>query len=176
MLTRRLISFMQRRRPNLTAPALLVIALAALVVSSWPGAAADQSLDTSPSRLDYADELLIQLAVSDLERAITFYRDVLELKLVSHDAALEWAKFDTNVPGVQIGIGRQDSVGGSGTTSINIGVRDVDAARRLLESRGVTFTGPSVNIPDVVKLASFHDPDGNRLRLAGPPDAADDRR
>lgn len=46
---------------------------------------------------------------------------------------------------------------------------DVVAARRLLESRGVSFNGPTQIIPGKVALAAFSDPDGNRLRLAGPP-------
>jgi len=43
------------------------------------------------------------------------------------------------------------------------------AARTLLESRGVVFSGPTQIIPGKVALAGFRDPDGNQLRLAGPP-------
>jgi hypothetical protein len=35
-----------------------------------------------------------------------------------------------------------------------------------VEERGVKFSGPTINIPDKVKLADFTDPDGNRIRLA----------
>jgi predicted enzyme related to lactoylglutathione lyase len=52
---------------------------------------------------------------------------------------------------------------------INLGVANVAAARELLESRGVKFTKPTQVIPGKVALADFTDPDGNRLRLAGPP-------
>jgi predicted enzyme related to lactoylglutathione lyase len=99
-----------------------------------------------------------------------FYGETLELSLVVHDPELEWAKFDTNVPGLRIGLGRQDRVAGSGSISINLGVESVDEARARLESKGVKFPKPSINVPGVVKLADFQDPDGNRLRLAGPPD------
>jgi hypothetical protein len=48
----------------------------------------------------------------------------------------------------------------------------VAAARALLEKRGVVFPGPTQVIPGKVALAGFTDPDGNRLRLAGPPPPA----
>jgi predicted enzyme related to lactoylglutathione lyase len=60
-------------------------------------------------------------------------------------------------------------VEGSGTTSLNISVRDIEAARSALEGRGVEFTGPIIDIPGVVRLADFRDPDGNKIRLAGAP-------
>ncbi len=150
---------------------LVAAAVGLLVVVPDRIAIADDAAPVNQQHIEYGADLLIQLAVADLEKSMAFYRDVLELKLASHEPELEWAKFDTNVPGVRIGIGRQDTVAGSGSTSINIGVKNVDAARALLESRGVKFARPTINIPGVVKLADFQDPDGNRLRLAGPPDA-----
>ncbi len=48
-------------------------------------------------------------------------------------------------------------------------VANVDAGRRTLEAAGVVFQGATLLIPGKVKLAGFTDPDGNRLRLAGPP-------
>jgi hypothetical protein len=52
---------------------------------------------------------------------------------------------------------------------LNLGVADVASARALLERRGVRFPKPTQVIPGKVALADFTDPDGNRLRLAGPP-------
>jgi len=124
-------------------------------------------------RLPYGKEVLIQLAVSDLERAMKFYGETLELELVWSSEELKWAEYKTNVPGIHIGVGVQDDVQGSGTVSVNLGVRDLDQARAVLEKKGVNFPKPSVNIPGVVKLADFTDPDGNRFRLAGPPDPAE---
>lgn len=124
----------------------------------------------STGDLPYVPEVLLQLAVTDLERSMKFYGETLDLKRVSHEPDLKWAKYDTAVPGFRIGIGEQDVVSPDSTSSINIGVADVKATRTLLESRGVVFPNPDINIPGIVKLADFTDPDGNRLRLAGPPD------
>ena len=46
------------------------------------------------------------------------------------------------------------------------GVKDIAAARSVLEARGVEFDGETAEIPGLVKLASFRDPDGNALMLA----------
>ncbi len=118
------------------------------------------------SSLGYEKDLLIQLRVVDLDRAVRFYRDVMDFDLVLLDESLQWAKMDPGIPGVIVGVGVGPKVAGSGTLSMNFGVTDIEKARKLLEKRGVVFTGPTITIPDVVKLADFADPDGNRIRLA----------
>jgi len=51
---------------------------------------------------------------------------------------------------------------------LNFDVRgDVDEIRASLEKKGVRFPEPTWIIPGKVRLASFLDPDGYRLRLAG---------
>lgn len=146
-----------------------IVILAALWAAlTAPHSTADDP-ERAPAGLSLQPVVLIQLAVSDLDRAVAFYSEVLELELESRTAAMQWAKFKTGIPGLSIGLGAGGDVEGSGTVSVNLGVGDIDRARALLESRGVTFDGPTTSIPGVVRLADFRDPDGNRLRLAGPP-------
>jgi predicted enzyme related to lactoylglutathione lyase len=114
----------------------------------------------------YEPSLLIQVAVADLDRAIRFYTEILGLQLESRSEELQWARIKMGIPGVTIGLGRQDTVNGSGTVSLNLGVRDLDLTRRHLEKRGVHFTGPTIEVPGVVRLADLEDPDGNKIRLA----------
>jgi CreA protein len=45
-------------------------------------------------------------------------------------------------------------------------VKDIDAARAHLESVGARFDGDTYQIHDMVKLATFYDPDGNAWMLA----------
>ena len=110
--------------------------------------------------------------MSNLDKAVTFYRDVLEFKVTERRDDLKFAHIATSVPGLEIGLSEGSSLSGTGAAVINFGVADVAAARTVLESRGVKFTGPTQVIPGKVALAGFTDPDGNRLRLAGPPPAA----
>ncbi len=120
-----------------------------------------------PEPIKYGDELLVQIAVRDLDAACTFYTEVMGLTLESRNESLKWAKFLLPT-GARLGVGEAERVEGSGTVSINISVRDIEAARATLERRGVVFKGPTLDIPGVVRLADFADPDGNNIRLAGP--------
>jgi predicted enzyme related to lactoylglutathione lyase len=137
----------------------------ALAVSALAVTAAEQP---RPS-IEYRPSLLIQLAVADLDRAISFYTTVLGFTITERRDDLRFAHLDTNVPGLQIGLNAVAEPKGTGSAVLNIGVANVAEARRLLESRGVKFRGETVVIPGKVALAPFADPDGNLLRLAGPP-------
>lgn len=119
----------------------------------------------------YRPTVVVQLAVSSLEKSITFYEYVMGFKTLERRDDLQFAHIETNVPGLQFGLSAGGTQKGTGAAIINISVADVAAARKLLESRGVAFTGPTQVIPGKVALAGFRDPDGNLLRLAGPPPA-----
>jgi predicted enzyme related to lactoylglutathione lyase len=123
----------------------------------------------SPTDFKYRQELLIQVGVTSLDRAITFYTRTLGFELTERRDDLKFAHVQTNVPGLELGLNEVVNPRGSGSMVLNIGVVDLVAARRALEARGVKFTGETVVIPGKVALAPFADPDGNVLRLAGPP-------
>lgn len=151
------------------AVAAVVSALTIIIRLAPVRAGENEAHAGSATSVDYVGTLLVQLRVSDLERSVAFYRDILGLKLKERNDALKWVKFYTGIEGVSIGIGEGPDVQGSGTTSINLGVASVDRARSWLESKGVTFTGETITISGVVKLADLTDPDGNHIRLAESP-------
>jgi catechol 2,3-dioxygenase-like lactoylglutathione lyase family enzyme len=116
----------------------------------------------------YRPSVVLQLGVSDLDKSIAFYEDVLGFKTVERRDDLQFAHVETNVPGLQLGLSAGSANKGTGAAIVNISVVDVASARKLLEARGVAFTGATQIIPGKVALAAFKDPDGNQLRLAGP--------
>jgi predicted enzyme related to lactoylglutathione lyase len=126
-------------------------------------------LREAPGSVEYRPSVVLQIGVANLDRAIGFYEGAMGFKMVERRDDLQFAHIDTNVPGLQLGLSVGSAKSGTGAAIVNIGVADVEAARRLLESRGVAFTGPTQVIPGKVALAGFVDPDGNQLRLAGPP-------
>lgn len=71
------------------------------------------------------------------------------------------------MPGVQLGLGEVASPQPKGVV-LNFSVANTDAGRRALEAAGVVFQGETLLISGKVELAGFTDPDGHRLRLAGP--------
>jgi catechol 2,3-dioxygenase-like lactoylglutathione lyase family enzyme len=122
---------------------------------------------TEQPKVGFKPELLIQLEVSSLDRSIAFYTEKLGFRLTERRDDLKFAHIATSVPGVQIGLGEVASPQPRGTV-LNFEVKNTDAGRRALEAAGVVFQGETLVIPGKVKLAGFLDPDGNRLRLAGP--------
>jgi predicted enzyme related to lactoylglutathione lyase len=67
---------------------------------------------------------------------------------------------------VTIGIGQSEEVHAKGGATLTFGVDDIDAARARLESLDVTFDGETSNVGEMVRLATFYDPDGNTYMLA----------
>jgi predicted enzyme related to lactoylglutathione lyase len=64
-----------------------------------------------------------------------------------------------------VGLSQVEKAGGEGGAVLTFGVKDIDAARKRLETADVRFDGDTQTIPDMVKLATFFDPDGNALML-----------
>ena len=99
--------------------------------------------------------------VTDMEKSIGFYRDVLGFRLASRDYV---ARFDLggvlfelvpNPPG--------NVLPGTGNARLSLGVGDIRQATRELQARGVATT-PVKQEPGGL-LSYFKDPDGNELCL-----------
>ena len=120
---------------------------------------------TTAAPIEYADHLTISIGVRDLEQAIAWYRELLGFELIYKLDEMGWCEIKTSINGVSIGLGQNEEPKTEGTTPV-FGVKDIDAARSHLESNGVRFDGETQVIPDMVKLATFYDPDGNPWMLA----------
>lgn len=101
--------------------------------------------------------------VTDMERAVSFYRDVLGLKLLRQDSAT-WAEFDAGGRRFALhSAGDGQPVGGGGATAV-FAVADLDRAKSELSARGVVFTHEG-DVEGYARFASFLDPDGNPVQL-----------
>lgn len=119
---------------------------------------------TTPIR--YRPELTCATQVKDLQRSIAWYRDLLGFTLLYEVKEYGWCEMQSSVPGVSMGLSQVESPKVGAGPVLTWGVLDVAEARRFLESRDVRFDGPTQEIPGLVKLATFYDPDGNTLMLA----------
>jgi CreA protein len=120
---------------------------------------------TTAAPIEYADHLTISIGVRNLDDAIAWYRDMLGFEVIYKLEEMGWCELKTSMNGVSIGVGQSEEPKTEGTTPV-FGVRDIEAARSHLESNGVRFDGETQVIPDMVKLATFYDPDGNPWMLA----------
>ena len=99
--------------------------------------------------------------VSDLDRTIAFYADVLGLELDSRD---EVARFEVGGLCLELVPATDPSqLGGDGNARLCLNVRDIHRTVADLEAMAVPVT-PVRTVEDGL-LATFEDPDGNELEL-----------
>ena len=99
--------------------------------------------------------------VTDMERAVAFYRDALGLRKGGMDAPF-WVEFD--IDGSTFGIGNFEQVGTAGTAqALALEVADINAFRAMLAERGVESSEPFET--QVCWISVVSDPDGNKVWL-----------
>jgi predicted enzyme related to lactoylglutathione lyase len=107
----------------------------------------------------------IAISTKDLDGAVRFYGDTLELPMSVHLQERNYAEFETGNLTLSVidaeKMGMEHQVRGH---EIALHVADVASAREKLESRGVKFRGDTLDT-GVCHMALFNDPDGNPLML-----------
>jgi len=119
------------------------------------------------AKIEWTPTATAALEVSDYDRSLAWYRDVLGWEVVFELKDWGWGQFQTPVDGLLVGIGQsEEPVKPGGGATLTFGVADIDATRASLEGEGVRFDGETRQIEDMVRLATFYDPDGNTLMLS----------
>lgn len=112
---------------------------------------------------------VVSIAVSDLDEARRFYRDVLGLGEPIYDLPeAGWIEFGSGAPSGNIAVTKAETgwTPSMGTTVV-LDVEDCDGACTELRRRGVRCEDPVV-FPGYVTFCSFYDPFGNRLQMCSP--------
>ena len=100
--------------------------------------------------------------VSDMDRAVAFYRDTvgLELKFSSP----EWSEFATGA--TRLALHPASAENPAGTTHLGLHTDDIAGVHRSLTTAGVRFT--RAPMPEHgITLAEFVDSEGARVSLSG---------
>lgn len=122
---------------------------------------------------------LVWITVSNLEKAEHFFVHDVGLTLTLADKKNGWLEFSAG-RGFRLGVSqwhretgccgekqephcRNEGPGSNAT--ITMDVDNLVETKNLLESRGVQFLGPIMEMPGHLKLATFADPDGNTFQL-----------
>jgi predicted enzyme related to lactoylglutathione lyase len=101
--------------------------------------------------------------VSDMDRAVAFYRDMLGLPLTRRDGE-NWAEFDSGGRRFALhGVGEGQSVTPGGATAV-FSVDDLDQSKQRLSVQGVSFDQEG-DVQGYARFASCRDPDGNTVQL-----------
>ena len=117
------------------------------------------------STLGYDGGLTCALNVTDLEKSLNWYQNVLGFELLYRMDELGWAELRSAVARVNVGLSQVEQAGGKGGATLTWGVTNIDTARKELEGKDVRFDGPTRTIEGMVKLATFFDPDDNAMML-----------
>ena len=115
---------------------------------------------------DFNGTITLSTAVRDLDAAIAWFKDTLGFEEHFKVAEAGWAEVTTPVEGVTVGLSQSAEAPARGGATPVFGVTDIAAARAELEGKGVRFEGDTVELPGMVKLATFFDPDGNTYMFA----------
>lgn len=118
------------------------------------------------TKIDYDGVTTCALSVSSLEQSLSWYQTQLGLELRFKVDEMGWAELQTPTPNLTLGLSQVEKVEGQGGATVVFGVKDIDKARARLEANKVKFDGETMVIPEMTKLATFFDPDGNTLMLA----------
>jgi catechol 2,3-dioxygenase-like lactoylglutathione lyase family enzyme len=109
----------------------------------------------------------VTVYVSDMDRAVRFYNEVLGLRL-AYRFGNQWASIEAG-HGLTIGLhpaSAQSPAGRKGSMTIGLELTgSIQEAVQDLESKGVRFVGP-IHQDKAGSFAAFEDPDGNSLYLA----------
>lgn len=108
--------------------------------------------------------------VTDWQRAKSFYREALGLQPTFGSDEMGWQQYAVGEGSPDIAIARAQpgqKVTGDGGAVVVLAVIDIEAGRQRLLAKNVRCDEVTV-IPNIVKLCTFYDPDGNRLQLAQP--------
>lgn len=108
----------------------------------------------------------VAIVVQDLDRARTFYRDILGLQHL-FDAPPGLAFFQCGE--TRLMLSRPEGPDTAGSSILYYGVDDVDSAHDEMRSKGVAFDEPPRKIAEVdgrpIRLAICRDSEGNMLGL-----------
>lgn len=113
------------------------------------------------SRIDGVGQ--IHISVTDIDRAVAFYRDALGLTFLFRVEGQPMAFFDCG--GVRLYIGVPSDAKYKTNSLVYYRVADIEAAYRRLVGLGVAFLGEPRMIHQTAQsalwMAGFQDPDGN---------------
>ncbi|MBU1538182.1 MAG: VOC family protein [Alphaproteobacteria bacterium] len=113
--------------------------------------------------MKYDGGLTCSIGVTSLDRSIPWYCDVLGFTLLYRRDDIGWCELKTGVDKVNVGLSEVEQARAPGGATLTFGVTDIELAKASLDVAQVRQDGPIFDIPGLVRLLTFYDPDGNAL-------------
>ena len=115
------------------------------------------------NQIGFDGGLTCAMQCTDLARSVSWYEDTLGFSLLYKVDEMGWCELKSPVDKVALGLSEVENPEVKGGATLTFGVSDIDSARAALEAKNIAFDGETLTIPKMVKLATFYDPDGNKL-------------
>lgn len=111
---------------------------------------------------------LVWFHVTDWNRSKQFYTETLGMQITFVDEEMGWMELRDPENLVVLALKKWTfnepmPTGGGGCPIIQ--VEDLASTKEELETRGVEFAGPVIEVQGIRRLATFYDPDGNPVSL-----------
>jgi predicted enzyme related to lactoylglutathione lyase len=101
---------------------------------------------------------------TDMDRAVTFYEDVVGLRLIRRDGS-SWAEFDAGAIRFALHGAAEERPQVPGGATAVFRVNDLDAVRGALAARGAELDEHVGEVEGFARFVSFRDPDGNPVQI-----------
>jgi catechol 2,3-dioxygenase-like lactoylglutathione lyase family enzyme len=151
------------------------IALAAVcaVTPLWIANAEDKKEPPKPKLasvegFEYDGSTINSVRVTDMKRSKAWYTDVLGANVYYELAEQGWCEMTSPCANAIIGLNLVPDSKPAAVNAMSFGVKDMAKAKAWLVKKSVKLEGDVIEIPTVVKLLYFTDPDGNRLMFYQP--------
>jgi len=124
----------------------------------------------SPAKFELTGINHVIYPVTDVERSLRFYRDMLGIKQIAvmqpgvPPERMAWLQLPS---GVMLHLIRSENVPAANPVHIAFEIADFDETERAVEAAGLEILNSGVR-DDGQQFLFFYDPDGNRVELCTP--------
>ncbi|MBX9681290.1 MAG: VOC family protein [Gemmataceae bacterium] len=105
----------------------------------------------------------VSVLITDVPRARAFYREVLGLREIAKPKTFDFVALWFELGNQTLHLLQKPQPDSKSPRHFALGVRDVEAARRFVRSRGIA-PDETTKIPGCDRFF-IHDPDGNRIEI-----------
>jgi predicted enzyme related to lactoylglutathione lyase len=108
------------------------------------------------------------ISVSDLNKAKTFFKDILGLKIHQESPEFQWIEMQTDKGDAMLGLAGpypHSPLAPGQNAIVTFTVENVQKTAAELAKKGVKLLGEIIEVPGEVKMQLFEDFDGNKFQL-----------